>query len=148
MGHKPWSKLKSQVMNLVCEDLSLDIHQAVYRMASQRGSSDLPRYFITLNKEIIFDYPKDFLDKKIESYSGKYQTSEVYPHITEMGVISNLLRDYIDTPLEEVLKKDFQDNFGVTNILKASDRRLGKEKLTLWSKDKSEAVLKIMRARF
>ncbi len=145
MSYKPWSKLKTQVMNLLCEDLKLDIHQAVYRMQSQRGSSDLPRYFITLNKEIIFDYPKNFLNKENPQY--KVSTEVLYPHVTEMSVISDLLRSYINTPLEQVLKKDFQDSFGITDILKAADRRLGKEKLKAWAENKNEVVKKIIIAR-
>lgn len=144
---KPWSKLKSQVMNLVDDKVDLNIHQAVYRMQSQRGSSDLPRYFVTLGKNIIFDYPKQFLDKKTEKYP-EYETGDVYPHITDMGVISNLLREYVDTPLKDVLAKEFKDSFGITDLLKASDRRLGREKLQSWSVGKSEAVQSIIKNRF
>ena len=53
---KPWSKLKKELVKLWDDSINLDIHQSVYRMDSERGSTDLPRYFITLNKEIIFDF--------------------------------------------------------------------------------------------
>ena len=143
---KPWSKLKTKLMNLILKEIPLDIHQAVYRMDSQRGSTDLPRYFVTLNKEIIFDYPKDFVNKTVESFNNNL-TKTVYPHITEISDISNLLREYIDTPVSEVLQKDFKDQFGITNLLKASDRRIGKEKLKEWAQNQNDVVKKIIQLR-
>ena len=45
-------------------DSSVDfqMHCALYEMNSNNGhhSLKLPRYFITINKDIVFDYPKDF----------------------------------------------------------------------------------------
>ena len=60
---KRWSKLAKQLYELVDESIDFKLHCTVYRMQSRRGSTDLPRYFITLAGEIIFDYPKDFVLK-------------------------------------------------------------------------------------
>ena len=60
---KRWSKLQKQLYELVDESIDFKLHCTVYRMQSRRGSTDLPRYFITLAGEIIFDYPKDFVLK-------------------------------------------------------------------------------------
>lgn len=87
-------------------------------MNSQQGSVDLPRYWITLNKEIIFDYPKIATSK------------EAYPYITDISNISNLFREYLDTPRNQILTKNFTaDKYGITDLLKAADKRLGVEKL-------------------
>lgn len=87
-------------------------------MHSQRGSHDLPRYWITLGKDIIFDYPKDF------------PGNSDYPYITDVPDISQLIREYIDTPVDELLSKDFADDkWGLTDILRAADRRIGKRRL-------------------
>ena len=57
-----WSKLQSRLYNLIEPSVNFQIHCALYEMNSNDGyhSLKLPRYFITINKEIIFDYPKDF----------------------------------------------------------------------------------------
>lgn len=145
---KPWSKLKSRIMDLIDSSLKLNIHQSVYRMDSQRGSMDIPRYFITLDKEIVFDYPKDFVNDKVKDYKGiEVSVSTQYPHINQMSHISELIREYLDTPVKEVLMKSFNDPFKITDILKASDRRLGKEKVSTWAIDKSETINKIVKAR-
>lgn len=148
---KPWSKLKSRIVDLFDPKLKIDIHQSVYRMDSQRGSNDLPRYFMTLNKEIIFDYPKDFVSVEIQSkYKGvsKNEVQHLYPYVTQMGDISDLLRAYIDSPVKDILNKEFDDPFKITDILKASDRRMGKEKLTKWSESKSQKIKEIIQQRF
>ncbi len=50
-----WSKLQREFYTIRADGLDLQIHCRVYRMQSQRGSADLPRYWITLGKEIIWD---------------------------------------------------------------------------------------------
>ena len=60
-------------------------------MDSRWGGTDLPRYWITLGKEIIFDYPKDFLDKKLPergliiSCSHNETVEELYPYVTAVS---------------------------------------------------------------
>lgn len=150
---KPWSKLKSSVMNLLDPKSKVDIHQNVYRMASQRGSTDLPRYYITVDKEIVFDYPKNYLSYPTYSYTYKgetktYSLEETYPYDNHMSMISNLIREYIDTPVAEVLSKEFDDPFKFTDFLKAADRRIGRDKLISWAVNRDIGVRKIMFLRF
>ena len=151
MDKKPWSKLKKELVKLWVEDLKLDIHQAVYRMDSQRGSSDLPRYFLTLNQDIIYDFPKDFKNEVLSSgYAKNNQVQTVYPYEGTVSKLSQVIREYIDTPVAEVLDKQFDQDFGLSNILKSADRRIGKNKLKEWSKTlpKSSPVHKILANRF
>lgn len=153
---KRWSKLQSEIYNLIDDNINLQIHCSVYRMDSQYGTTDLPRYWITLDKDIIFDYPKDFLEEKLSDYGRKKPRSvnqtvkNVYPYITDVSVISNLMREYIDTPLSDLLVYDFKcDDWGLTDILKAADRRIGKQRLTEhFQSVENEAVKKVMAARF
>lgn len=150
---KPWSKLKSSIMNIVDPKAKVDIHQTVYRMASQRGSTDLPRYYLTVEKEIVFDYPKNYLSYPTYSYTYKGQTKtysleETYPHQNHMSMISNLIREYVDTPVAEVLNKEFDDPFNLTDYLKAADRRIGREKLISWAVNRELGVRKIIALRF
>ena len=152
---KRWSKLQREIYDLIDSEINLQIHCSVYRMESQRGSTDMPRYWITLGKEIIFDYPKQFLNEKLSDYGRKkprpaYQTVEyMYPYETDIDTISNIIRDYINTPVTSLLPFDFEfDNWGLTDILKAADRRIGKKKLAEHFVDTNDAaVRKILRAR-
>lgn len=115
---KRWSKLQKQIYLIIDDKIDLQIHCSMYRMNSQQGSVDLPRYWISLNKEIIFDYPK------IATSKG------AYPYITDISNISNLFREYLDTPKNQILTQNFTaDEYGITDLLKAADKRIGVEKL-------------------
>ena len=144
---KPWSKLQKQVYNLISEDLHFQIHCAAYPMRSMwHGSTDLPRYWITLGKEIIWDYPKDFIKAKdADEDGGEYP----YPYCNDASEISQLLREYIDTPKEELITKTFEeDKWGLTAIFKAADRRTGKRQLVELQKAASnKAVLSVIANR-
>lgn len=145
---KRWSKLQKEIYNLIDENINLQLHGSVYRMDSQRGSIDMPRYWITLGKEIIFDYPKQFINDKLLDSEGM-TVKNMYPYITDISSISDILRAYIDTPVDDLLTYIFeQDLWGLTDILKASDRRIGKKKLLEhFVETEKESVKKVLQAR-
>ena len=60
---KRWSSLQREIYKLIDENINFQIHLSRYRMDSTYGSTDLPRYWITLDGETIFDYPKQFICK-------------------------------------------------------------------------------------
>ena len=131
---KVWSKLQRDIYNLIDENLDLQIQCRAYRMSNSRSTNpQIPRYWITLNKEIIFDVPGniDYIDK-----------FKLYEHIPN---ISQLIRDYINSPIEGLIEKKFEDKFGITDILKAADRRIGKRKFDKLSIN--DATAKIIKAR-
>jgi len=98
-------------------------------MNSQRGNSNLPRYFITLDKTIIWDYPKDFVLQD-GTVGNDAEGGKAYPYETDISAISALIRAYIDTPKAEVYSKYFEsDKWGLINILKSADRRIRKRRL-------------------
>ncbi len=136
---RPWSKLQKELYLIRAEGLNVQIHCAVYRMESKYGCTDLPRYWITLEKEIIWDYPKDFVGK----------LGEGYPYSTSISYISQLIREYIDTPKEKLYGRIFENDYwGLTNILKASDRRIGVRRLPqLKKKIKNKAAQKVLKCR-
>jgi hypothetical protein len=120
---KRWSKLQKELYLLVSPDINFQIHCVAYPMRSQYGGTNLPRYWITLGKDILWDYPQNFVaDGGVHEY---------YPYMTDVSDISELLREYIDTPKETIIEKYFEnDKWGLTDILKAADRRIGKRRLT------------------
>lgn len=126
-----WSKLQKRLYDLISPEIDLQVHCDVYRMQSQYGHTGLPRYWITLDKEIIWDYPK-MLSKTPQLGQTPLKW---YPYGTDIPSISDLLREYIDTPAEELLEKEFvNDHWGLTNILKVADRRVGRRRLQLLKK--------------
>ena len=147
-----WSKLQRALYLIVSPDIDFRIHLSKYRMDSQYGSTELPRYWITLNGEIIFDYPKQFVNsngmintmQKNKPYGGR-----AYPYITDIPDISGLIREYIDTDKSEVFDKHFENDYwGLINILKAADRRNGKRRLKLLKrKTDNKAANKIIELR-
>ncbi|MBR5372595.1 MAG: hypothetical protein IK130_10325 [Oscillospiraceae bacterium] len=131
---KRWSSLQRELYQIADERINFQIHLTKYRMNSSLGATDLPRYWITLNGEIIFDYPKQFVCKDetgtfVKNLNG---AKLYYPYQTDIPRISELIREYIDTPKEEVFAKHFENDYwGIINILKAADRRIGKRRLEL-----------------
>jgi hypothetical protein len=153
---KPWSKLQREIRQLFSPDIKIRLHCAAYRMKSQRGSTDLPRYWITLNKETIWDYPRDFKNQSFydhrsapdDVYTDKCLLQDIYPYGSEVTVISGLLREYIDTPKEGLLTKSFEkDRWGLSDILRAADRRIGKRWLQALQGRGNAAVDKIVAER-
>jgi hypothetical protein len=142
---KRWSKLQKQLYDLRASEINFQIHCSIYRMQSQRGSTDIPRYWITLEKEIIWDYPKDFIDKP----SPFREKPNHYPYGTDISDISSLFREYLDTSKDELLNKHFEnDHWGLINILRAADRRFGSRRLKeLKRKIKNKAATKILNCR-
>lgn len=147
---KRWSKLQKKLYSIVDTTIGFQIHCSRYRMKSQYGSTDLPRYWITLGDEIIFDYPKQFMNKSgAVNTMSHYKPNKSYPYVTDISAISDLIQSYIDTPKEDVFDKHFEnDNWGLINILKAADRRIGLRRLKLLKrKTNNKAAGKIIELR-
>ena len=107
MKMKRWSSLQREYYKIVDENIDFQLHFSVYRMKSRRGSTDLPRYWISLGNDIIFDYPKQFIDREKDGNITKNLKGETlcYPYETDISAISDLIRDYIDMPKEEIFSK-------------------------------------------
>jgi hypothetical protein len=134
---KRWSKLQKQLYNLVDPDLDFQLHCRLYRMKSQRGSTDLPRYWIALNGEVIWDYPRH----------GSARLKH-YPYLTDISAISDLIREYIDTSSARLAETRFEnDRWGLTDILKAADRRIGVRQFDVLSSRVNDAARRVLQAR-
>jgi hypothetical protein len=123
---KRWSKLQRELYKIICDHSGFQIHCVAYPMKSQRGSTSLSRYYITVEKNIIWDYPADFI-------KDEGMVHEYYPYVSDVSKISEIIREYIDFPNDQILEYNFPDDkWGLTSILKIFDRRIGKKKLELW----------------
>lgn len=146
---KRWSKLQRELYKVIDPTINFQIHCSVYRMGSRWGSSDLPRYFITLDNEIIFDYPKQFINEKKELKNlSRDSIAMTYPYNNDISDISDLFKEYLNTPKEELLDKHFHNDYwGLINILKAADKRIGKRRLEILRKRKGNIATQKVIAR-
>lgn len=139
---RPFTKLSKEIEKLFVPELNMKVCCLSYPMKSERGSTSIPRFFIKMDKEIIWDFPKEF------PVDGEY------PYWASQIGISNLIREYIDSPIPILLSKKFeteqvsvikqylysncQDNYdfnlNLTDLFKSADRRIGKKKLLDWAK--------------
>ena len=132
---KRWSKLQSRLYNLMDEKAEFQIHCALYEMNSNDGyhGNKLPRYFITIGKDVVFDYPKQF-DTML-----KYGWNS-YPWDCDISDISDVIEAYIECPENELMQPFTDDKWGITDILRACDRRIGKRRL-IQMHDETENVV-------
>jgi len=130
-----WSQLQRLIYSLWCDDIRLQIHCAGYPLS---GSESVGRYWITLGKEIIWDVPKDFPE---ECAKGTYNTVA--------SEITRVIRAYLDLPRGEVMTKVFADDrWGLIDIFRAADRRLGTKRLAALAQSNLAApAAKVLQAR-
>lgn len=140
-----WSKLQKQIYNLIDAKVPLQIHCIDVGVAVESGSlRSLGLYQVRLGKQIIWNFPEDFVTRNFVYPNGgncfSYSATD----------INALIREYIDTPREVLLTKKFDaDWFGLTDILKAADRRFGNEKLSSHFKDcENQNIINILQLRF
>jgi hypothetical protein len=135
---KPWSKLRTRIEALWVPSLNLNIHCSVHSYATTHERFDQPRYWITLDGETVWD-------------TGELLSTQVIPYYYDIRHVSELLREYLDRARDKLFDP-FDDHYdGLTDILRAADRRLGFSRLTLWTlrdPPPSPGARRILRARF
>ena len=57
---RPFSKLKKQIENLYDPALEMQFCCSAFPMRGGRANNSIPRFYVKLGKEVIWDYPKDF----------------------------------------------------------------------------------------
>jgi hypothetical protein len=134
-----WSKLQARIDAMVAMEVPFQIHCIAYPMRSQRGSTLIPRCYITIGDRIIWDFPRDFPEACTDPYSAS----------TECVPITAILRKWTDTPDADLLQfRPQEDKWGLAEILLAVDRRMGQRRLkALYERTKSEAVKAIIAMR-
>lgn len=140
-----WSKLQKELYVVRADNLDMQFHCRVYRLKSQWGNTDSPRYWLAVGNEIIWNYPKQF---RLADNPDR-ENPEYYPYATDIPDISNIIREYIDSPKAELLNKKFsEDHWGLINILKACDKRIGQRRLNELAKEvQCDKVTKIVALR-
>ena len=115
LNRRRWTKLRSRLYPLMIDNFQ--IHIALWRM----GAEPIPRFWITLGcgteQQVVFDYPH------CETSIQERQKIKWQNH---MMVFSELMSEYINTSSTELIEKTWtNDKYGLTDIFKACDRRIG-----------------------
>ncbi len=130
---KHWSKLKSPLMAIIDPATEFQIHCCAYDIGE---CIPLPRYWITIGKTIVWDFPKDFVDEPDWYFWD------------EAKKLSCLIREYIDCPKEDLLSHQFDDRWGLIPFLNACDRRIGKRRLkTMLGNTENQSIREIILKR-
>lgn len=141
-NNKPFSKLKRNIESFFVAELKMEFCCNSYPMRESRNPTNaIPRFYVKLGKDIIWDYPKDFAVKDIN-----------YGWWAGNNHISELVREYIDTPVNELLTKKFEYEtmhyqlmmekseeltikYHLIELFIAADRRIGKDKIMNWASE-------------
>ena len=130
MPRHPWSKLKSRIEALFAPGLPLAIHCNV---------------FVKHTRHFDFDEPRRFSrGPALEYWETGYGWDGRKP-----SEPSATIREYLDRPRGRLMQP-VHDPWELAAILRAADRRLGRETLLAWSRtlDGAHAALPVIRARF
>lgn len=143
--------MQKQLYNIIDTDSKFQIHCSVYKTKSAWGAGQtcgisnkreaIPRYWITVgdNKEIIWDFPNDFLQHKSQVSVAYWNTDEVPNTINNTYFwnvnytwVAETIKYYLDTPKEKLLTQTYnKDIYGLTDVLRKYDRRISKQKRSL-----------------
>jgi len=143
---KPWSKLKARVEDLFVPSLDIRIHCTKYRYYTNHDHYDVPRHYIMMAGEVIWDFPGPYLRSKGNPYAPPIDYQWGFAN----GVAS-VLRQYLDCPKDKLLETQFEeDHWFLGDMLRAADRRLGFKRLTVWAMmmDTPNPAKPVLLARF
>jgi hypothetical protein len=154
---RPWSKLKSRIESLFDPALPLAIHCNVFVKITKEFTFDEPRHWIVLGQgraqRIIWDFPGPFLphgghDQPARSARGPrleyWESGYGRPSLPSLT-----LRAYLDRPREQLMDP-CEDPYELAAILRAADRRLGRDRLLDWATtlDPAHPAWPVLTARF
>ncbi len=155
-----WSKLKSRIEALFAPGLPLAIYCSVFVKHFSGFNFDAPRHWVMLGHgrhgRIIWIFPGPFLPtgRGLPPRSSRgpalgYWESGYGSSGRKPSEPSALIRAYLDRPLA-LLMQPFHDPWELAAILRAADRRLGRETLLAWSRglDAAHPALPVICARF
>ena len=168
---KPWSKLKSRIEALWVPGMSLAIHANSYTHDSGHDKYQLPRHWLLLDKQIIWDFPGPFLHPKqpvrgqqiihwydITMVRSPDEKPVTHPPTgntlttlasTTSSMIAILLRQYLDRPRDKLFEPFPLDQWELIDMLRAADARVGRSKLAAWAStlDDQHPAQPVLRSR-
>jgi len=137
-GIQRWNKVRQRLSSITAEELDISFISCPVHVKTTYSKIKGSFFKVTLNREIIWIFPKDTeQDKKYLRgfFNGVWSVWE-YP-------ISSIIK-YLDLPKEELLH--YEDKAGIADILKACDKRIGYYRLN--TLELSPAAKKVFEERF
>ena len=128
---KRWSTLQSALYKVIETEIGFQIHCCAYNIGE---SVPVPRFWVSIEKQIIWDFPKDFMEER-------KRNNEHWYFYEEATKLSCLIREYMDCPANELLTHEFNDRFRLIPILHICDRRIGRRRLKTMLQDEKYASL-------
>lgn len=130
-----WSKLQKQLYKIISPDIDFQIHCSVYKTKSawtagqkagiSKKREQVPRYWITVNNEIVWDFPNMFLDELSQDNTNTIRETYFFP--TNYFWVHNVIQEYINTPRQDLLTVSFkEDKYNLVNTLRKYDKRISK----------------------
>ncbi len=160
-GKPRWSKLKSRVEALFAPGLELAIHCNVFIQVRKVFTFDEPRHWVVLghgrHARILWDFPGPFLrpGRGMAPRSARGQPLDSWEEGYGYGApdnpsrISALLHEYLERPRTRLMEP-VEDPWELAAILRAADRRLGRNVLLAWGStlDAEHPACPVLHARF
>lgn len=130
-----WSRTKSTIEALFADGLDLRLHTTAYTIPG-RNPVKLPRHWATLNGEVIWDFPRDYLPQNAPDgvTAVPYPLSPYWKGLGNRSDVGAVLQAYLDCPRDELLTRVIaEDHHDLGDLLRAADRRLGRTRLLMWA---------------
>lgn len=138
-----WSKLQRKLYDIIDPAINLQVHCSQYPGRGKNCLNGIPRFWITLNGTVIFDFLHD-LTFLLHSHS-RTSCFPDYPYEDDVMGLCGAVIQYISASPDSLM--DLKDQWGLFDILIAADRRVGKRRWPEVYKTRSEAARKVLIAR-
>ena len=137
-GIQRWNKVKQRLESVVAEGLDISFISCPVHVKTTYSERKGSFFKVTLNKEIIWIFPKDTEQDKQDL---KWFFHDVWS-VWEFP-ISSIIK-YLDLPKDELIH--YEDKVGIADILKVCDKRIGYNRLR--ELELSPAAKKVFEERF
>jgi hypothetical protein len=125
---KAWDNLAACVEDLIAPPLKGRLTIGHHKMA--RDGDWCGRYWFDLDGQRIWELPGPWASLH---YSAHYWNSPSITRWEDASITERLIGTYLDTPRDELLEPIERDKYGLTDILRAADRRIGFLRLSFWA---------------
>ncbi len=136
-----WSQIQRKLYEIIDPKINLQVHCAVYPGGGKSCANGIPRFWVTLDGEVIFDCMHDFMfmwhDKDFDIGN--------LPFEDDISWCCGIVIRHFQASVDRLMT--LHDRFGLTDILLAADRRIGKRRWPEIYKKRSEAARKVLIAR-
>ena len=136
-----WSQIQRKLYEIIAPQINLQVHCAVYPGGGKTCANGIPRFWVTLDGEVIFDCQHDFMfmwhDKDFDIGN--------LPFEDDISWCCGIVIRHFQASVDRLMT--LHDRFGLTDILLAADRRIGKRRWPEIYKNRSEAARKVLIAR-